>query len=300
MDALGKFENHLRFEKQAAKLTIIAYMRDLNQFQTYLDAPILSTCHKDIRSFIVWQVENGDAPKSINRRIASLHSFFKFALVNNLIEKDPSELVQNVKQPKKIPVFITENQLEKIIDNSPHLDFQDMLEFTIIYMLYSTGLRRSELANLKESDVDFNQGTIIVVGKGEKSRVVPISSELNETLNTYLHEKNRLLEKNSEQNICESHKKALFLSNKLKPITHDQIYAIIKKTVKRFGLSPDVSPHTLRHTFATHLLNQNVQLRSIQELLGHANLKTTQIYTHTSTEELKKSFINAHPRGKKS
>lgn len=300
MTLLEQFENYLRYEKQLADLSITAYRRDLSQFEAYLEDDILTTSHTDIRSFVVSQVEKGAAPKSINRRIASLHAFFKFALLKQLLEKDPSELVQNVKQPKKIPNFITEKQLDRIVNSVETIDYDQILNFTIVYTLYATGLRRSELENLTLGDLNMSQGTIIVTGKGNKTRIVPLSQELQNILKQYEQAKKRFNIDQSGDNICTTEKKSLFLTRKNKPITDDQIYAIIKKTVKQFGLSPDCSPHTLRHTFATHLLNQNVPLRSIQELLGHANLNTTQIYTHTSTEELKKTFITAHPRGKKS
>lgn len=291
---VDQFENYLRVEKQLSEHTILAYIKDVNEFQTYTESPIECASKKDVRSFVVALVEKQAAPKSINRKISSLHAFFKFALIKQIVDKDPTELIKNVKEPKKIPTFITEKQLDKVVEvQSKKIEYDDLLNFAILFTLYSTGLRRSELACLTHDNLDIDGATIKVVGKGAKVRIVPISEQLKNVLQNYIQQRNSMI---SEQNICISQKNALFLSLKGKPINYNQIYSIVKKTVKQFGLPSNCSPHSLRHTFATHLLNAGVELRTIQELLGHANLNATQIYTHTSTEELKKTFNNAHPR----
>lgn len=297
---LVMFENYLRLEKQLAHLTVIAYMRDLVGFEKYLNEDIINAKMHDIRSYIVQMVEKGDAAKSVNRRISALRVFFKFSLFKEIITTDPTQLIQNVKQPKKIPTFIPEIQLQKIFEDYHTIDYDDLLSFTVLYTLYSTGLRRSEIAQLNHSNVDLEQGVIKVVGKGSKTRLIPISEELKNVLKEYVIAKTSLLHSleatQNDQNICKTQKNALFLTHNNKALTHNNIYEIIKKIATRFGLPKNCSPHTLRHTFATHLMNQKVSIRTIQSLLGHESIATTQIYTHTSTEELKNVFTNAHPR----
>lgn len=300
------YRNYLESERQLSPNTVRAYMRDIEQFSFYINNDNTepkklidpkNATRNDIRSWIMLQLENGANPVSINRRIASLHTFYKLLLRKEINTTDPTETIQELKTAHPLPAFIPKKNINQIKelhkDHTLQMSYSDFLDYTVVLILYMTGMRRSELASLQYNMVDFSQNSVKITGKGSKERIIPFTDEVAEILKELLR---RTENEIYPYLVCVSDKNFVFLSSRAKPITANQIYTIVKRTLKNYGVEGNPTPHTLRHTFATHLMTAGAQIRSIQTLLGHSSIAATEKYTHLSIEELKKTFKKTHPR----
>lgn len=269
--------------------TISSYKKDLEQFNVYSKGKF-DLDYNDIRSYLQFLHNKKYTNKSIARHISSLKSFYKYLNKNEIIKENPCLLISNPKIEKKLPNYMNYNDLEILFTIPDKNDVLGLRNLLILELLYSTGIRVSELVNIKLSDIDFNNNRIYILGKGNKERYVLYGKICNDLLNEYLLNSRSKLNKNSE----------FLLLNKFgNKITDRAIRMIIDDIVKKSSLKLNISPHTLRHTFATHLLNEGADLKIVQELLGHENIATTGIYTHVSNEHLRKVYLDAHPRAKK-
>ena len=287
---LNNFYKYLE-NKGYQENTIISYQKDLNQFLIYSkNINILNVDYEYIRKYLRFLHGKKYSKRSVSRHISSLKSFFKYLLKNGIIKTSPMVLITNPKLDKKLPNFVNYYDLEKLLNVSNQDDILGLRNALILEFLYSSGVRVSELVNIKLSDIDFSNNRILILGKGNKERFVMFGSVCKNLLNKYLNESRVLLNKNSEY---------LFLNKFGNKISDRAIRMIIDDIVKKSGLKINISPHTLRHTFATHLLNEGADLKIVQELLGHENISTTGIYTHVSNEKLRQVYLDAHPRAKK-
>ncbi|MDI6861640.1 MAG: tyrosine recombinase XerC [Caldisericia bacterium] len=287
-EKINDFLVYMEKLKNSSKHTLRAYKRDLLDFYEFVkknNFDYKTISRNSLRSFLIELKEKGLDKKSISRKISSIRSFYKFLLKDGVIDKNPLITLELPKVDKKLPTFLTEEEVMKLL-NSPNdktlLGFRDKL---ILTFLYSTGMRVSEIISLKLSQLDLDKGEVIITGKGKKERVIFITQELKEMINEYLKRR----KKNSN---------VLFINRNGMPLTDKGIRLIVEKYAKKVVPYKKVTPHTLRHTFATHLLTNGADLRVVQELLGHSKLSTTQIYTHLTKENLKKIYENFHPHSK--
>ena len=284
------FINYLK-DKDYSQNTVLSYEKDLDLFCEYAkNCDVAKVDYSFIRSYLQFLHNQNYTAKTISRHISSLKSFFKYLTKMDIIKENPCLLVTNPKIEKKLPNYINYQDLEvlfSIPDCSSPLGLRNRL---ILELLYSCGVRVSELVNIKLSDIDFSNNRILFLGKGSKERYVLYGKICQDLLNDYIDNSRPLLNKNSEY---------LLLNKFGNKITDRAIRMIIDDIVKKSSLKLNISPHTLRHTFATHLLNEGADLKIVQELLGHENIATTGIYTHVSNERLRKVYLDAHPRAKK-
>lgn len=291
---VDSFFKYLQFEKRYSPRTITSYQTDLSQFSLYLQEtyqeknPELAN-HGMIRSWIVSLVDSKMDARSINRKIACLRSFFKFCLKREVIEKNPMMKVKILKTKKKLPHFVHEEDMTKLLD---HVAFTDDLEGSrnklIIELFYGTGIRLSELIGLKESQVNLLDQTIKVLGKRNKERIIPFSKSIVPIIENYLLHRNK--------SVTRQNHGLLFVGDNGKPVYPMMVYRLVKKYLDEFTTVDKRSPHILRHSFATHLLNKGAEINAVKDLLGHTSLAATQVYTHNSIEKLKKVFDQAHPK----
>ncbi len=287
-----KFIQYLLVERRYAQHTLTAYKSDLEQFfifinQTYGELDIQVISHQHIRSWVVDLVNSNHSNRSVNRKLSTLKSFYKFLLKENVLSENPMEKVTAPKMSKRLPVFVEERQIEELLNASFFDDsFEGFRDRLMLEILYSCGLRRSELNNLTWQQVDFHLKQIKVLGKGGKERIIPIDPSLIV----------RLVQFQEQQKTLEIHSPFLFTTRVGELLNAKSIYSIVKHYLSRIPGLEKKSPHVLRHTFATHLSNHGADLNAIKELLGHSNLAATQVYTHNSIEKLKKTFKQAHPR----
>ena len=233
-------------------------------------------------------MDRGNVASSVNRRLSALRSFYRYALRRNLVEKDPVHGIQGPKRKRSLPQFLKESEMDRLLDENMWTDcYKDVLARTIIVTFYETGIRISELIGLNDKDVDYINCEIKVTGKRDKQRIIPFGDELSETLISYQHRRNAEMK-------CES--EAFFRTEKGERVTDAQVRQIVKTNLSKVSTLKKRSPHVLRHTFATAMLNHEAGLESVKKLLGHESLSTTEIYTHTTFEQLKKVYKNAHPR----
>lgn len=291
------FIDYLLLEKNYSKHTVTAYQNDLGNFKKFIkdeydSDDIFHVNYSQIRNWIVSLVENEISNRSINRKVSSLHSYYMFLLKIGDIKTNPLAKHKALKTSKKIQVPFSENEINMVLDEL-HFedDFEGIRNKLIIELFYSTGIRRIELVDLKLSSVNFETKTLKVLGKRNKERIVPLIKPVLQTLVKYLHERSSL------QYI--ENKDDLFLTKKGVKIYETLVYRIINEYFSIASSKVKKSPHILRHSFATHLLNQGANLNAVKELLGHSSLAATQVYTHNSIAELKKVHINSHPRSKK-
>ena len=294
-DLIAKFLDYLSYQKRYSNNTIIAYRNDLNSFADYLevffetnDAGVVS--RRMISSFIADLAESGISSRSINRKLSSIQSFYGFLLKEGLLQVNPAKSVQRPKTSSHLPSVMRSEQVEQLFDpNRFAANFEGRRDLALLSVFYACGLRRDELINLKVLDIDFHQSQLKVLGKRNKERIIPIAPELIKILRSYIEERDEV---NSSEPF-------LFLTGKAQKMYPSLVYEIVKNYLSKVTTMEKRSPHVLRHTFATHLLNEGANLQSIKDLLGHASLATTQIYTHTSLEKLKDVYNQAHPRSKK-
>ena len=286
---IESFLDSLYIEKGLSQNTVQSYKNDITSFAFWVDEsinlPLVRISKIDINKYIAQLFKNGLKSSSVNRKISTIKSFFIFLLKKKHILVSPVEDIEMIKQEKYLPISMSEKEVELLLE-SPNLDsFIGIRDRAMIEMLYATGMRVSELINLKITDIDHNRLVVKVMGKGSKERLIPYGEVASDHLNTYL--KNRK-EINSNE---------IFLSNRGKKITRSAFWNRIKLYLKKENLKESISPHTLRHAFATHLLNRGADLRSVQILLGHSDLSTTQIYTHIAKQRLGEILKKHHPRG---
>lgn len=285
------FKNYLLLEKKYSKNTIISYTNDLNKFKNYFEnKKILKNInHNDIKEYIR-HLSKEENTRSIARTISSLKSFYKFLLIEKFVNKSPLENISSPKQKKELPKILSEEEIDKLL-NIPLNNNYSYRNKAMLELMYSSGLRVSELINLKVIDIDLDMALVRVYGKGSKERVIPLGEFAINALKEYItHHRSSMLKKKP----CDY----LFLNSRGDKMTRQAFFKILKELAKTQNIKTEFSPHTLRHSFATHLLKHGADLRSIQELLGHSDVSSTQIYTHISNEKLKENYQDYHPHGK--
>ena len=294
MSNLIAFRDYLKLEKNYSQHTVSAYLKDIGFFQDFIKINFESENLEEvnyslIRSWIVSMVDNDISNTSVNRKIQALKSYYKFLLKIKQINASPLLKHKSLKTPKTLQVPFSEKELDNVLNNITFsTDFDGIRDKLIIEMFYSTGIRRAELINLKLHNVDVEQKIIKVLGKRDKERILPLLPVLSQNIKTYLSERSRL------QTIGEN--EYFFLLSKGIKLNESFVYRLINNYFGLVSEKTKKSPHILRHTFATHLLNKGADLNSVKELLGHSSLASTQVYTHSSLAELKKVYENAHPR----
>ena len=290
------FVSYLSLEKNYSRHTVNAYHKDILEFISfttaeYDKAQIDAIPYTIIRSWIVKLVNKGISNRTVNRKIASLKAYYKFLQKIGAISKNPLAKHKALKTKKKIEVPFSELEMEKILKQIPFGDdFEGLRDKLLIELLYSTGIRRAELINLKKSDINSSKTTLKVLGKRNKERILPLLPTILPLLNTYIEERSKL------EIVIDSD--SLLLTKSGYKIYETLVYRVINKYLSMVSPKVKKSPHILRHTFATHLLNKGADLNAVKELLGHSSLASTQVYTHNSIVELKKVYANAHPRNK--
>jgi len=292
-----EFIEYLNIEKNASSYTIEFYSDDLKQFFLFLKGEgichVKDVDHQVVRLFLTTLYDRNLARTSVSRTLSCLRSFYLFLERENVIDSNPFTHVTLPKQTRKIPSFFYQEEVEKLFEISNLDDPLGQRNQAIIEILYGTGIRVSECQSLRLNDIDFFIGTILVQGKGNKERYVPFGQYAKTALDTYINDgRNKLLNKGNNQTDI------LFLNARGAPLTTRGIRYILDKLVKDAALTLEIHPHKLRHTFATHMLNEGADLRTVQELLGHENLSTTQIYTHVTKDRLRSVYMKSHPRAK--
>lgn len=284
---IEKFIRYLEIEKNYSPHTILNYRLDLEDFSLFIkDTALDSIDYLTLRKYLALLKQKNLSNRTINRRLSALRSFFKFLTREGYLKTNPILSVASPKQEKHLPLFLTEEEVVKLIDSVIPKDEADKMALrdrAILETFYSTGMRISELVGTNIEDVDFISGVVKVRGKGKKERIVPIGEPAISAIRKYLDKRG-------------INNQAVFLNKNKTRITDRGVRDIVGKYIRIASIRRGISPHTLRHSFATHLLNRGADLRSVQELLGHASLSTTQIYTHLTTEKLKSVYDKAHPR----
>jgi len=285
---ISQFETYLKSEKKVSIHTSTAYIIDIKQCFEYIalefEINILSqVTHLQIKSFLAQLISKKIDAKSVNRKISSLKTYYKYLLKHQLVSINPMLKVSSPKMAKKLPVFIEQTKSIEILENLKSENIEDKLANDIFITLYQTGIRLSELINLEKINVDITNTTIKVLGKRNKERIIPITNELKNILEFYVSSDNNSI--------------WTFATAKGEKLYPKFVYRIVKQIMGKYTTYSKKSPHVLRHTFATHLLNNGAELNAIKELLGHANLSATQVYTHNTVEKLKNVHKQAHPKG---
>lgn len=284
------FLDFLRGEKNASAHTVKNYAIDLREFHLFLGKKaIREISHLDIRAFLAHLKNHTFSKSTISRKLACLRSYFKYLARENTLASNPAATVATPKREKRLPIFLDIDEVTKLLDAPCQKNWEEKRDRAILETLYSSGLRVSELVGLNQEDMDLSGGLLRVRGKGKKERIVPVGRVAIQTLHDYMNEK-------MPRQLNTGIKKALFMNRLGSRLTDRSVRRMILKYVRRVGIQKEVSPHTLRHSFATHMLDRGADLRSVQELLGHENLSTTQIYTHVTTRRLKEAYDSAHPR----
>lgn len=291
---IESFLRYLTFEKRYSAHTLSSYENDLRQFEEFLQAQLQLTdltaaTHLHIRSWIISLVEEKLQARSINRKIATLRSFYKFLLKREAISQDPTLRVKALKVPKPLPHFVQEKELMELLDQFPFgNDFSGSRDRLVLELLYATGIRLAELIGLREESINLPAASIRVLGKRNKERVIPMAASTTALLQTYLQDKKTFFNDNASPH--------LIVTDKGEQAYPMFIYRLVKKYLGTFTSSDKQSPHVLRHTFATHLLDKGADLNAVKDLLGHTSLAATQVYTHNSLDKLRKVFEQAHPK----
>lgn len=288
MNKIDEFIEYLRFEKKYSENTIDSYNRDLKKFYNYINKDFTKVTKNDVSKFIQ-NISKQESPKSVSRIISTLKSFYKFLQINKYTKTNPLTLISNPKQAKNLPKVLSEEEVFTLLDINTVTDF-DFRNKAMLELMYSSGLRVSELINLNVNDIDFKNCLVRIFGKGSKERIIPLNDYATEALKIYILDHRYNLFKHGENNY-------LFLNNHGEKMTRQGFFKILKKIAIEKNIKTNFSPHTLRHSFATHLLKHGADLRSIQELLGHSDISSTQIYTYVSNERLQENYKDFHPHG---
>ena len=295
MNMTKEFLNYLRYERNRSELTVRTYERSLRDFESYFknrDSHLSweSVDSDIIRDWMESMMDKGDMASTVNNCLCAVRSFFRFAMSRRLVSRDPAYAIKGLKKRKPLPQFVREDEMDRLIDVSEMWSdtYQDLRARTIIILFYETGIRLAELIGLKDNDIDFATRQLKVTGKRNKQRIVPFGQELESALKTYIEHRNQKFVNPADD--------ALFLSDKGQRMSRFQVEMIVKKCLSLVTTLKKKSPHVLRHSFATAMLNNGAGLESVRLLLGHESVATTEIYTHTTFEQLKKVYENAHPR----
>ena len=289
----SEFINYISYEKRYSHHTIHAYQKDLDQFSIYLIEQyqlndVTKAGHQHIRSWLVYLIEEGISTRSVLRKLSTLKSFYKYLLRNGQIDLNPTLVVIPPKIPSRNPEFVDEENMSDLFEKVDFSnDFSGIRDKLILEVFYATGIRLSELIELQEVDISFHNNTLKVLGKRNKERIIPFTIRMKEQLLIYLQMK--------KKNGFEAEKR-LFVTDRGEKMYPRMVYRIVNKYLGLVTTLSKKSPHILRHTFATHMLNRGADLNAIKEFLGHANLAATQVYTHNTVEKLKKIYQQAHPR----
>ena len=291
---IQSFIDYLKFEKRYSRHTIISYKTDLKSFFEYLDSrfgkiALKAIDHNFIRSWLAEQKEKGTTAKSLNRKISTLRSFFKYQIRTGEIESSPVTKVIAPKISKRLPVFIKEDEIKSLAATlaTSAEDWKTLNARMLVALFYNTGIRLTELINLKQSQIDFSKSQIKILGKGNKERIIPVSRETITILREYLSLRKKQFSDSED---------SLLITEKGKKMYPKYAYLLVKKSLAEISTLDKKSPHVLRHSFATHLMNNGADLNAVKELLGHSSLAATQVYTHTTIEKLKEVYKKAHPK----
>lgn len=301
-DHIENFGRYMTAERRCSAATVDIYTRDLRSFEAYWLASggegderghlaPEAVRLEDVRGWVMRDVEAGTATGSVNRRISTLRSFFRYLMRQGVVKQNPVRDIKALRSGRRLPAFVDRNRMTQLVRvlEEPSGEFAVERDAMVVLLLYACGLRRSELASLTLGSLDLAERTLRVMGKGAKERVVPLLPAVAERLEHYLQVR-------AEEKICADGENFLFLSNKGHGLSAMGVYTIVRRYLSSAGVQGKRSPHVLRHTFATHLMQHGASIRVVQQLLGHASLAATQIYTHNTIESLKETYNNAHPR----
>ena len=292
-ELIDNFLLYLSSQKRFSEYTVISYKNDLFSaakyvLETYEIKDIRKVSFFHIRSYIVDLMKNGMSAKSVNRKISSLRSFYKYLIKKSIVDKNPMLKVISPKIPKRLPDYVSKTDIESLFDSISLGDtYGESRNYIVMLLLYNTGMRKSELIGLTEESIDFAQQRITVLGKGNKQRIIPVTNDLLSKIRKYIQIRNQSFE---------SRKSSLLLTDKGKIMYPKLVYNIVNRILVSMATNTKKSPHILRHTFATHMANNGAELNTIKELLGHASLAATQVYTHNSIEKLKDVYSRSHPK----
>jgi integrase/recombinase XerC len=291
---INQFLNYLRYERNASLQTVQTYDESLREFESYISLRdnrlLIELADADlIRDWMESLMDKGNTASTINKKLSALRSFYRFALKRKLVEKDPAHCITGPKKSKPLPQFLREGEMDNLLDGLEwdENNYKDVRARTLLLLFYEAGLRRAELIGLDDGDVDFTANQLKVTGKRNKQRIIPFGKELAEALSLYRAARDEQGEKISD---------AFFLNDKGDRMTAQQVYNLVRKYLSEVTSLKKRSPHVLRHTFATAMLNHGSDLESIKNLLGHESVSTTEIYAHTTFEQLKRIYKEAHPR----
>ena len=287
------FLDYLRYERNYSEKTVEAYGEDLEQFSRFVEEKHEKFVpqqveDEQIREWIVQLMDDGRASASVNRKLSSLRTFYKYLLKQGAITVDPTRKITGPKRSKPLPSFLREGEMNRLLDDVPFGDdFEGRRDHLILAMFYETGMRVSELIGLDDSGVDFSASLLKVLGKRNKERLIPYGEELKQEMRAYVDVRNAEVDDRCA---------AFFVSRQGRRLSRNQVYNLVKRNLSKVTTLKKRSPHVLRHTFATSMLNHEAELGAVKDLLGHESLSTTEIYTHVTFEELKKVYKQAHPR----
>lgn len=288
------FIQYLKFEKRYSQHTIIAYQKDLLQFSEFAQEQFgelsdTSITHFHVRTWLATLKDTGQIARTLNRKLSSLNSYYKYLLRQGHAKKNPVTLLHSQKLPERLPTYVKEQEVDLLLEEIQFDEgFKGLTDRLICVMLYATGLRRSELLNLKESNIEWSLKQIRVLGKGNKERLIPIGAELQDLIKIYLGEKKKIQDADYEHLLVLESGKQLYAG---------YVYKVVKSYLSTVTSLKKRSPHVLRHSFATHLLNNGANIQAIKDLLGHSSLAATQVYTHNNIDRLKEIYKTSHPRG---
>lgn len=290
-----KFIEYLKYQRNYSDFTCNNYKKDLNEYNSFILSNKINyknMDYNDAKEYVIYLNKKNDAKSTISRKLSSLRTFYKYLVLNNKVESNPFLLVSSPKKEKRIPKFINYNNMEEIL-NVPNIKTKEgQRERVILEVLYASGVRVSELVNIKLKDIDFSNKNILIFGKGSKERLVSFGDYALEYINLYLKEGRNLLLDGVKSDY-------LIVGKKSEKLTTRRVEQIIDDIIKRTSIKLNITPHMFRHTFATHLLDNGCDLLVVQELLGHASLSSTEIYTHVSNEHLREVYLKCHPRNKR-
>ena len=289
---INKFIEYLKYQRNYSDFTCNNYKKDLNEYNSFILSNKINYKNMEAKEYVIYLNKKNDAKSTISRKLSSLRTFYKYLVLNNKVESNPFLLVSSPKKEKRIPKFINYNNMEEIL-NVPNIKTKEgQRERVILEVLYASGVRVSELVNIKLKDIDFSNKNILIFGKGSKERLVSFGDYALEYINLYLKEGRNLLLDGVKSDY-------LIVGKKSEKLTTRRVEQIIDDIIKRTSIKLNITPHMFRHTFATHLLDNGCDLLVVQELLGHASLSSTEIYTHVSNEHLREVYLKCHPRNKR-